>query len=627
MRAGAVSHPGVSYPAVGDYAVIGNCRSAALVSREGSLDWLCLPRFDAPALFGALLDRRRGGSFVVRPTAPFRTTRRYLDDTNVLETTFTTDRGVVRVVDLMPVARDDDRRRALAPDHEVLRMAEGVSGEVEIEVVCDPRPDYGRVIPRAQHRGDLGVWWQRGPAALVLRSEIPVRADGAAPGVRGRGHLRPGDRRMVALAYAHGDPGIVPVLGDAAERRVTQTVLWWRAWAARCRYTGPHRASVLRSALVLKLMTYAPSGAIIAAPTTSLPERIGGVRNWDYRYCWLRDASLTLRALMDLGYEDEADAFLAWMLHSTRLTWPELHVLYDVYGEARLPERELDHLEGHAGSRPVRVGNDAAGQLQLDTYGEVVDAVFEFARRGGRLDRATRRMLVGLGETVCRRWREADEGIWEVRGGRRHHTYSKAMCWVALDRLIRLNARGQVRAPVERFAREKEAIRAEVEARGYSSRLDSYVSVLDGDDVDASLLLLARYRYAEPTGPRMRATCARIHDRLGADGLLYRYRGDDGLPPGEGAFGIASFWAVDCRCRQGDVDGAAEAFGRLCGLANDVGLFAEEIDPDTHAHLGNFPQAFTHVGLIDAALTLAEVTGHGLRSDTARPASERRPSV
>jgi GH15 family glucan-1,4-alpha-glucosidase len=598
-----------SFPAIGDYAIIGDCRTAALVSREGSLDWLCLPRFDGPAVFAALLDRRRGGAFLVRPTASFRSTRRYLDDTNVLETTFTTDRGAVRLVDLMPVAAEADKRRALGPGHEVLRMLEGLAGEVEVEVVCDPRFDYGAATPRLVDRKALGIWWTRGTEALALRSDVPLTSEATQPGVRGRATLGAGVRRFVALTYAHGEPAVLPLFGEAAERRIATTVAWWRAWASRCRYEGPYRGPVVRSALTLKLMTYAPSGAVVAAPTTSLPERVGGVRNWDYRYCWLRDASLTLRSLMDLGYEEEAQAFLAWMLHSTRLTWPELLVLYDVHGESRLPERELGHLDGYVGSRPVRVGNDAQHQLQLDVYGEVVDAVFEFVRRGGRLDRTTGRLLVGLGRTVCRRWREPDEGIWEVRGGRRHHTYSKAMCWVALDRLIRLAARGHLRIPVERFKAERRAIRQEVEARGYHPEVDSYVSVFDGDGLDASLLLLARYGYVDPMAPRMQATCARIHERLGANGLLYRYLEDDGLPPGEGAFGIASFWAVDCRCLQGDVDGAAAAFERLCASANDVGLFAEELDPTTGAHLGNFPQAFTHVGLIDAALTLAQATG------------------
>jgi GH15 family glucan-1,4-alpha-glucosidase len=599
-----------SYPAIGDYAIIGDCRSAALIARDGSLDWLCLPRFDSPSLFTALLDRNRGGSFAIRPAGHFTSARRYVEGTNVLETTFTTGHGKVRLLDLMPVSSEAERRMQLAPDHEVIRAVEVLEGEVEIEVICDPRPRYGSVVPRLHDRGPMGFCYDHGPEAVMLRSEIPLTGSGSQPGARGRARLRAGEQRDVVLAYTHGEPAVFPCLGEATRKRVTQTVRWWQGWAARCRYEGPYRAAVLRSALTLKLLTYAPSGAVIAAPTTSLPEKIGGVRNWDYRYCWLRDASLTLRALGDLGYGDEASAFISWMLHSTRLTWPELRVLYDVHGESRLPERELPHLEGYAGSRPVRIGNDAENQLQLDTYGEVIDAVFEFVRRGGRLDRTTGRMLGTLGKAVCRRWREPDEGIWEARSGRRHHTYSKAMCWVALDRLLRLHAQGLLEVPVQAFTRERDAIRAEVEARGYSERLGSYVSVLDGEDVDASLLLLARYGYAEPTSPRMRTTCETIRHRLGADGLLYRYRGtDDGLPPGEGAFGIASFWAVGCRARMGDVDNAARTFEHLCSLANDVGLLAEEIDPATGAQLGNFPQAFTHVGLIDAALTLAEVAG------------------
>ncbi len=595
----------LTYPPIEDYAVIGDCRSAALISLAGSLDWLCLPRFDSPALFGALLDRRKGGRFAVRPSVPFTSERRYLDDTNVLETIFTTAAGRVRLVDLMPVASEAEKRSELWPDHQVLRRVEGLEGEVDVEVVCEPRPDYGRRIPRMEGRGALGIHWEDGADALLLRSEIPLELSPDGSRAVGRAIVRSGERRWLSLVYCHGEPAVIPPFGEAAERKLEATVRWWRTWAGRCTYEGPYRDAVVRSALVLKLMTYAPSGAIIAAPTTSLPEWIGSVRNWDYRYCWLRDASLTLQSLMELGYDEEATSFLSWMLHSTRLTWPELRVLYDVYGGTNVPEVELGHLEGYRESRPVRVGNGASDQLQLDVYGKVVDAAYEFVQRNGRLDRSTARMLKGLGETVCRRWREPDEGIWEIRSERRHHTYSKAMCWVALDRLVRLHEGGRIEVPVERFRRERGEIRREVEARGYDEEVGSYVSSYGSEEVDASLLLLPRYGFVDPASERMRSTCEVIHRRLGVNGLLFRYlEEDDGLPEGEGAFGICSFWSVDCLAMQGSVARARKTFERLLEHANDLGLFAEEIHPESGAALGNFPQAFTHVGLIDAALVL-----------------------
>ncbi|HEX5500075.1 MAG TPA: glycoside hydrolase family 15 protein, partial [Thermomicrobiales bacterium] len=407
--------------------------------------------------------------------------------------------------------------------------------------------------------------------------------------------------------YAADAPLVAAPLGDAARERIARSVAWWRAWAAHCAYQGSYRDVVVRSALVLKLMAYAPSGAIVAAPTTSLPECRGGVRNWDYRYCWLRDASFTLRALLALGYRLEAEAFLSWMLHATRLTWPELQVLYDVFGAARLPEHELRHLAGYAGSRPVRIGNDAYSQLQLDVYGEVIDAALRFARAGGAFDRDTGRMLNGLGRTVCRRWREPDDGIWEGRAGRFQHTQSKALCWVALDRLIELHERHGLAIDSAGFRRQRKAIRDAIEGHGYNERLGSYTQVFDGDRLDASLLTLPLYDYVAATDPRMVSTFARIRERLGRGDLLYRYDAetDDGLPAGEAPFGICSFWGVECQALAGDVAGATRAFERLLGYANDVGLYAEEIDPETGAALGNFPQAFTHVGLINAALTLA----------------------
>jgi GH15 family glucan-1,4-alpha-glucosidase len=604
---------------IGDYAIIGDCRSAALVSRAGSIDWLCWPRFDSPSLFGAILDREKGGRFAIRPVGEFSASRRYIGDTNVLETTFRTPTGVVQLIDLMPVASEVDKRRMLWADHQILRIVECIEGEVEIEVICDPRPDYARATPRLRERGALGFYYEHGGRAFVLRSELPLRLSEGQSEVCARHVLRMGDRRRLSAVYCEGHPAFIPPLGETAERRLRMSLDWWEGWAARCTYEGPYRAAVVRSALCLKLMAYAPSGAVVAAPTTSLPEEIGGVRNWDYRYCWLRDASLTLQALYDLGYGEEAGAFLSWLLHTTAMSLPELQILYDVYGETRLPEQELDHLAGFAGSRPVRIGNDARAQLQLDVYGEVLDGVFEFVCRGGRLDRATRRMLAGFGDTVCRRWREPDEGIWEIRSGRMQHTYSKAMCWVALDRLIKLHDHGHLGIPRERFAHARDEIHTAIEQQGYNEKARSYVSVFGGKDVDASLLLLARYGYADAASKRMRQTCARVRERLGRDGLLYRYlNGNDGLPPGEGAFGICSFWAAECDAMAGDLDRATTTFEQVLAYANDVGLFAEEIDPADGTLLGNFPQAFTHVGLIDAALTIARARA----GETRRPGEE-----
>jgi GH15 family glucan-1,4-alpha-glucosidase len=611
------------FPPIGDYGVIGDCRTAALISSRGAIEWLCLPRFDSPSIFAAILDRERGGRFAIGPAGPSSVSRRYLDATNVLETTFTTPSGRLRLTDVMTVASEAEKGSDLWPNHEIVRRVEAIEGDVEVEVIVDPRPDYGRTHPIFRHDTLLGFVCARGAEAIAIRSEIPLHLD-HGPGMRGSVRLRAGECRYVSLSYEQRLPLIVPALGDRAALAIDTSIRWWRNWAARCAYDGPHREAVIRSALTLKLLTFAPSGAVVAAPTTSLPEDPGGVRNWDYRYCWLRDASLTLRALFDLDFMIEAEAFLSWMLHATRLTWPELQILYDVYGETRLPEIELDHLGGYEGSRPVRVGNAATGQLQLDTYGEVIDAAAAYVDRGGRLNRATARMLAGLGRPVMARWREPDEGIWEIRADRRHHTLSKAMCWVALDRLIGLAARGELRGPVADWARERDAIRAEIEGRGYHERLDSYVNVLDGEDVDAGLLLLGLHGYADPSSPRMRATCRRVHERLGVNGLLYRYLDEDGLSGREGAFGIASFWGVECRARAGDVEGAAAAFDHVLTFANDLGLFGEEIDPASGAALGNFPQAFTHVGLINAALTLDECRRGRAPQPTRVPEEEKR---
>jgi GH15 family glucan-1,4-alpha-glucosidase len=597
-----------SYPPIDGYALIGDCRSAGLVSREGSLDWLCLPRFDSPSIFAAVLDANNGGRFLVRPLGEFRTERRYLANTNVLETVFRTPTGACVLRDLMSVSSEEDKRAHLTPEHEVLRELEGLEGEVEVEILYAPRPDYGRVCPLLEERGALGLRCEIDGTSLTLRSEMPLELTDGDRSASGFARIRSGERKYLSLTYSMEAPAVVTLLGEIARGRIERTVRWWQEWANRCTYEGPYRDAVVRSALALKLMTYAPSGALVAAPTTSLPEAIGGVRNWDYRYCWLRDASFTLRVLFTLGYREEAEAYIGWLLHATRLTWPELHVLYDVFGEAKLPERELPHLEGYAASRPVRIGNDAQGQLQLDVYGEVINGAARFLDRGGRVDRDTNRMLDGLGRTVCKRWREPDEGIWEGRSGRFHNTHSKVLCWVAIDRLIEMHEAGKLDVSVDLFRKERDEIRKEIETHGYNERIGSYTRTFDGEEMDASLLTLPLYDYIEGTNSRMRSTCARIHEKLATGELVHRYETgtDDGLPPGEGAFGLCSFWAVECVARGGNVEGATRTFEQLLAYANDVGLFAEEIDPDTGAALGNFPQAFTHIGLINAALTLGE---------------------
>jgi GH15 family glucan-1,4-alpha-glucosidase len=597
------------YSPIADYAIIGDCRSAALISRDGSIDWWCLPRFDSPSVFAAILDRVRGGCFRIAPAEHYTSTRRYVGHTAVLETTFRTASGTLRVTDVMPVADEETKAQSLWPEHELLRLLAVIDGEVEVDVTYQPRLAFATVPPRIHAQPHQSLMVEYGRSVLLLRTELPLRVNDDGSEARGKWRMRAGERVVVALSYAHGSPVVFPAMGDRARELLATSIEWWERWAGQCRYDWHYRDQVLRSALTLKLLTYAPSGAIVAAATTSLPETIGGVRNWDYRYCWLRDASLTLRALLDLGFTIEGESFLSWLLHATRLTQPRLQILYDVYGEAHLPERTVDHLEGYRGSRPVRTGNDATGQLQLDVYGEVIDGAYQFVVRGGRLDRTTGGVLLRLGRTVCDLWKLPDEGIWEPRSGRRQNTHSKVMCWLALDRLIRLQTDGHVHGAVDGFASVRDEIRATVEREAWNAEIGSYVATLGGRDLDASLLRLSLCGYVDARDARMRATTRRVRETLAVDGLMYRYRVDDGLPGDEGAFGICSFWGVECIAREGRLEEATEWFEALLRHANDVGLLAEEIDVHTGELLGNFPQAFTHVGVINAALTLAEVAG------------------
>jgi len=598
-------------PPIGDYAAIGDGRTAALVSRSGSIDWLCLPHFGSPPLFAALVDRARGGHFALRPSDEFRATRRYVGDTNVLETRFETSTGSILVTDALILPRT---RGELGPRAELLRSVRGVDGAVDIEIGFEPRPDFGRVRGRIEDRGGLGYAYAFKGDVVFLRSELGFERRGHE-GLAARHTVTAGERLCVSLAYTRRDIAIVPPLGEAARRRLTDTLDWWQSWADACSVDGPYRDAIVRSALVLKLLHFELSGAVVAAATTSLPEAVGGMRNWDYRYCWLRDAALTFRAFLDLGHTDEAEFFLDWLLHTTRVSWPRLHVLYDVYGNPNLKETNLTHLAGYRDSRPVRVGNAAQTQLQLDAYGAVIQAAHEFAERGGTLDLAKSRCIVGFGRTVCRLWREPDEGIWEKRGGRKHHTYSKIMCWVALQRLLDLAERGHLRVPEQRFRRERDEIEKAVEQHGYNAKLGAYTATFDGDTPDASLLLAARCGYRPPNDPRMQGTYALVERTLSKGALLYRYPpGSDGLPGTEGAFGLAGFWAVEYLALAGRLEEARARFDQLLTYGNDLGLFAEETSPVNGEALGNFPQAYTHVGLITAANALHAAVGDATSS-------------
>ena len=594
----------MTWPSIGDYALIGNCRTAALVCRDGSLEWLCLPTFSSPSLFGAVLDRR-AGHFSIRPRGKFTSERRYLSRSNVLETTFRCEGGaVLRLTDCMPLPAGPSGEmktdRELDPQHEVLRRMDCTAGEVEVEIEFAPRPRYGARRTGFRDCGKLGWQLSGCPFGAFLQTDVPLRGDGHGT-LRGAANLRTGDVRWSSLAYDEAEASVLPPLGNWAQRRLDDTTGWWRWWTGRCRYEGEYGEQVLRSALALKMLASATSGAVLAAPTTSLPEALGGERNWDYRFCWIRDSALVLHAFLSLGFVEEGEGFLGWLLHATRLTWPRLQVMYDLYGETHLQERTLPHLSGYRGSRPVRIGNAAHEQLQLDIYGELIATVAQYVDSGGELDSTERRMVQGLGRSVCQLWRQPDQGIWETRGPARHHTYSKGMCWVALDRLLHLGLGD------EQVEHERGAVRDEIEKQGFNERLGAYVGYYGGEEPDAALLLLGRHGYQPPDHPRMQGTWRFIRERLSRDGLLQRYpldSGYDGVKGGENAFAPCTFWAAEYLANLGRRNEAREIFERLLGCANDVGLYAEEIVPGSGEPIGNFPQAFTHVSMISAATAL-----------------------
>jgi GH15 family glucan-1,4-alpha-glucosidase len=583
-----------------DYGVIGDTQTAALVGRNGSIDWLCMPRFDSHACFSALLGAPEHGRWRIAPAdAEVRTTRRYRDRTLVLETEFRTASGAVRLIDCMPP-------RDRSPD--LVRIVEGLEGEVRMELELIVRFDYGSIVPWVRQID--GVWRSiGGPDALSLWSPVPLR--GVDLTTHASFTVRAGERLPFLLVWhpSHESPHHID-----PERAVRDTVQWWERWCDRCTYDGEWRDLVLRSLITLKALTFGPTGGIVAAPTTSLPEWIGGVRNWDYRYCWLRDATFTLYSMLVGGYTEEAVAWRNWLLRTVAGDPADIQIMYGVSGERRLTEFELPWLPGYEGSAPVRVGNAASRQLQLDVYGELMDAMHLALQSGVEPDTDSWQLERTLLEHLERIWNEPDEGIWEVRGPRRQFTHSKVMAWVAFDRGIKTAERFKEKAPLARWRDVRARIHAEVCREGFNRRRGAFTQYYGSDDVDASLLMLPLVGFLPRDDERVRGTVAAIERDLLRDGLLLRYPHHehgtvDGLPPGEGAFLPCTFWLADNYALQGRHEEARRTFERVAGLANDLGLLAEEYDTGAGRLVGNFPQAFSHVSLVNAACNISRRPG------------------
>lgn len=595
----AVGEPRDGYAPISDYAAIGDGRTVALVARDGSIDWLPLPDLDSPTMFAALLDARQGGRFTLAPEEPYGVKRRYLPHTNVLETTFTTGHGTVRVTDAMTLTE-----AGLSPLRELARRIEGLAGTVRMRWSVEPRFGYAGRRTRIARRNGVVVA-DSGSDAVAVCSFGAGEPDVGPTGTSATLDVAPGSRALLVLAAVHQEPLVIPAR-DAVESRLDLTIGFWRRWVDDWASRTGLGEAVVRSALVLKLLAFAPSGAIAAAATTSLPEQIGGVRNWDYRFSWVRDSAFAIGAFLALGCSEEADSFFWWLMQASQLTRPRLRTLYRLDGGTQARERSLD-LEGYQGSAPVRVGNDAARQLQLDIYGDLFYAAWLYADAGNHLDHDISRRLVATANLVCRIWWMPDSGIWEVRSEPQHFTHSKMMCWVALDRAIALAKDGHISSRnASRWRREAEAIQAFIETRCWSEEKRSYVRSAGDEDLDAALLLGAVLGYGGGDPGRLRGTLDAVRRELGRGPFVQRYTGEDGLPGTEGAFLACSFWLVDALARSGLRDEAEDLMGKLLGLANDVGLYAEEIDSETRVLLGNFPQALTHLALVNAARTLSQ---------------------
>ena len=595
MRSAARHRVGGFAP-IRDYAAIGDGRTVALIARDGSIDWLTSPSIDSPTVFGGLLDPLRGGSCGLAPEEAFEVSRRYIDGTAMLQTTFSTASGSVRVTDAMTTSSV-----GLVPVREIVRKVEGLGGTVAMSWHVRPRFGYGTQHTRIGWRNGVPVA-DAGSDALAVCSFGAGEPTVAADSIAGRFEIVEGDRALLALCLTHQEP-LVLSSRDDVEHRLAKTLDAWSRWSADRTGPGPWKDAVERSALTLKLLAYAPSGAVAAAPTTSLPEVIGGERNWDYRYCWVRDSAFTLDALLHLGCSSEANAFFWWLMHASQLTHPRLQVLYRIDGGPDATERVLD-LEGYRGSRPVRVGNAAVDQLQLDIYGDLLETAWEYAEARNAMDPEVGRRLAGAADHVASIWREPDAGIWEVRSEPRHFTHSKLMCWVALDRAVRLADGGSIPdRGVDRWRRARSEVEAFIASECWSETKQSYVRSPGSDDLDAALLLGAHFGF-DPDGSRFGRTVEAIRRELAHGPFVYRYSGEDGLEGHEGAFLTCSFWLVEALARRGRRDEAAAIMDELVGMSNDVGLYAEEIDPASGEFLGNFPQGLTHLALIEAAIAL-----------------------
>ena len=594
------------YRPIGDYALIGDCHSAALISRDGSIDWCCMPRFDSGSAFGRLLDRGSGGYCQIAPRSRGRwqATRDYLDDTLVLETRVETPGGEARLLDCF-VVRESAHELW---ERRIVRVIEGLRGSVEFEIHVAPRFDYGEVKPWLRRHGPLLHSATGGNDAILIWCEQELGEDRDGD-LMARTTVGAGDRVRLALAYTLpefvGDDPPEPG-AESIDSDLDATVEWWRTWAQALELRGRDERAARRSGLVLKAMTYAPTGAIVAAPTTSLPEVAGGRRNWDYRYAWVRDSSFSSRAFVELGAVKEADAFRAFIMRSAAGQADDLQVLYGVGGERRLQASTIAALEGYERSSPVNVGNDASAQRQLDAYGELVNLTWRWHRRGHSPSDDHWRFLVSLIDHAAEQWREPDCGIWEWPGEPDHFVHSKVLCWSALDRGLKLADECMRRAPTRRWKQARDELRETIERRGYDGDRGIYVQAFDRPDLDAALLLLPTVDFVDWRDERMVRTTAAIREELDAgEGLVYRYRRKDGLPGREGAFLCCSFWLAECLVHQGDLEDARWMFDKAVAAGNDLGLFSEEIDPRSGELLGNFPQTLTHLAHISAAIELA----------------------